>query len=103
MILLKNEKTGFVITLDDTNDDGFIVGATDELRDELQNDQDILESMITQRARVIAVYIERAEQSPSTPTIERQVAARLVAEGYEVVSEVEVDRIDDGEEGVVDY
>jgi hypothetical protein len=98
MILLKNEETGFVITLDDTSEDGYIVGATDELRDELTNDREILKEMIDQRSRVISFYVEQAEQSPDIPSVERQIADKLISEGYELISETEVDNIsDDGD------
>jgi len=97
MILLKNESTGFVIKLDDSSDRGFQVNATEELTNELADDESMLSEMIEHRTRVIEHYRERAEDAPDMPTIEQQIADRLLTEGYEIVAQTEVDNTDDDE------
>jgi len=102
MITLRNDTEGFIITLDDTDDDLFKVSATDELKDELQDDLSMLEEFIEQKKRTVEAFVEDADQSPSNPTIEDEVARRLQRHGYEIVAKTDVvQSIDDDDGGEV--
>lgn len=102
MITLRNEETGFVITLDDSSEEGFAVSATDALKEELQSEPVMIKEMIEQRKRVLQAYTEDANQTASEPTIERQIADRLLAQGYTIITEREVDNDDnEGDANIV--